>query len=79
MLPNDKNDSMNLYGEADPYAANTKSDSLNRTPSIGNLIAGNLGKIDKPATITDANKPCTLYFDNDSMEELWITVAWGKA
>jgi len=43
MLPNDKNDSMNLYGEADPYAADTKSDSLNRTPSIGNLIAGNLG------------------------------------
>lgn len=79
MLPTDKNDSMNPYDKADPYFANAKSDSLNRNPSVGNLLAGNLEKIGKPAAITDAIKPWALYFDNNLREGLWIAVAWEKS
>ena len=53
---------------------------LSKNPLLGNLFSGSLAKIDLPAAITDAkNLPLTLYFDNKSMDDLWLAITWGKA
>jgi hypothetical protein len=32
-----------------------------------------------PAAITDATSPpLTLFFDNNTMEDLWMAITWGK-
>jgi len=55
------------------------NDTLVRNPLLGNLLAGNLVKIPLPAAITDTtHPPLTLFFDNNSMEDLWIAITWGK-
>jgi hypothetical protein len=78
MLPTSRNPSVNLYDNDDTSVSNT--DTLNQNPPFGNLLSGNLDKIARPAAITDAtHPPLTLYFDNNSMEELWIAITWGKA
>jgi hypothetical protein len=57
-----------------------KSDTLAKNPLLGNLLAGSLSKIALPAAITDAtHPPLTLYFDNNSMEDLWLAITWGKS
>lgn len=77
MLPIDRNDSVNLYDNADPDAKQVKTDSLNQNPSLWNLLFGNLNNIRKPSVITDAtHPPLTLYFDDNLMEELWIAKTW---
>jgi hypothetical protein len=79
MPPATRNPEVTLYDNPDPSAADIKSDALNQNPTFGNLLSGNLDKIARPAAITDANHPpLTLYFDNNSMEELWIAISWGK-
>jgi hypothetical protein len=55
------------------------ADTIARNPLLGNLLTGSLTKIPLPAAITDAtHPPLTLFFDNNSMEDLWLTIAWGK-
>jgi hypothetical protein len=43
------------------------------------LLTGSLPPAALPAAITDAtHPPLTLYFDNNSMDDLWLTITWGK-
>ena len=55
------------------------NDTLVRNPLLNNLLTGGLNKIALPAAITDAtHPPLTLYFDNNSMNDLWMAITWGK-
>ncbi len=58
---------------------NNPATTLVRNPLLGNLLSGSLGAPDLPAAITDAtHPPLILNFDNNSMEDLWIAITWGK-
>jgi hypothetical protein len=75
MTPADNTPSININDKADKGG---KNDILARNPLMGNLLAGSLTKIALPAAITDAtHPPLTLYFDDNSMEDLWLAVTWG--
>jgi hypothetical protein len=50
-------------------------DELVRDISFGDLMRGNLTNIPLPAPIGEF----TQYLDDNSMEELWLAVTWGKA
>jgi len=64
------NDKANLSGNNDTLVTN---------PLLNNLLTGSLNKIALPAAITDAtHPPLTLYFDNNSMDDLWLAITWGK-
>lgn len=78
MTSADTTPSINVYGKADKSG---NPDTLARDPLLGNLLAGSLTKITPlPAAITDAtNPPLTVYFDNNSMEDLWLAITWGKS
>lgn len=66
---------VNLFDHADMTGGNG---SISRNPALGNLLMGNL--IRRPAAITDAtHPPLTVYFDNNSMKDLWVAITWGKA
>jgi hypothetical protein len=55
-------------------------DSLVKNPLLGNLLSGALNKIATPSAVTDATHPAlTLHFDNNSMENLWLAITWGKS
>jgi hypothetical protein len=74
----DTNAQVKLYDKADKADSLVKTDAL-KNP-LGNLLTGNLVNISLPAAITDAtHPPWTLYFDDNSMEDLWIAITWGKA
>jgi hypothetical protein len=46
---------------------------------LDSLLTGSLNKIAPPAAITDStHQPLTLYFDNNSMEDLWIAMTWRE-
>jgi hypothetical protein len=76
MAPKDNTTTINLYSKADKTG---NHDNMARNPLLGNLLAGNLNKIALPAAVTDAtHPPLTLYFDNNSMENLWLAITWGK-
>jgi len=82
MPSGDKTGSINtidLYDNPDPEkTGNTYP--LAQNPLLGKLLTGSLPKILLPAAITDAlNPPLTLYFDNNSMKDLWIVITWGKS
>lgn len=49
-------------------------DALVEDASLGNLRAGKLTNIPLPAPIGKF----TLYFNDNSMEEVWLALAWGK-
>jgi hypothetical protein len=77
MLPADKSLTVNLYDKADKTGNN---DTLTQNPSLGILLSGGLVKIARPAAITDAtHPPLNLYFDDNSMEDLWLAITWGKS
>jgi hypothetical protein len=77
MLPTDTTTTVNLYDNGDPKTA--KNDTLNQNASLGNFLSGSLVKIALPAAITDAtHPPLTLYFDDNSMKDLWLAITWGK-
>ncbi len=64
------NDKANLSGNNDTLVTN---------PLLNNLLTGSLNKITLPPAITDAtHPPLTLYFDNNSMDDLWLAITWGK-
>ena len=78
MDPLDNTPSINVNAKADKSGAN---DTLVRTPMLGALLTGALANIvPLPAAITNspAQPPLTLYFDNKSMNDLWIAITWGK-
>jgi hypothetical protein len=59
---------------------NGNHDTLARNPLMGNLLVGSLVKIPPPAAISDpTHPPLTVSFDNNSMEDLWMAITWGKA
>jgi len=67
---------ININSKADLSGNN---DTLSKNPLLNNLLTGSLNKIALPAAITDAtHPPLTLYFDNKSMDDLWMTITWGK-
>lgn len=76
MAAGDNTPAINLYSKSDKTGSN---DNLARNPLLGNFLSGSLNKIPAPAAVTDAtHPPLTLYFDNNSMEDLWIALTWGK-
>jgi hypothetical protein len=55
------------------------NDTLTVNPVLNNLLVGSLNKIALPSAITDAtHPPLTIYFDNNSMEDLGLAITWGK-
>jgi hypothetical protein len=69
---------VNLYDKPDKSSP-AKPDMLAQNPLFGNLLMGSLVNLKLPAAITDAtHPPLTLYFDNNSMEDLWMAITWGK-
>jgi hypothetical protein len=75
-LPTDTAVTVDLYDKPDKTGNN---DTLNRSPSFGNLLTGNLNKIALPAAVTDAtHPPLTLYLDDNSLKDLWLAITWGK-
>jgi hypothetical protein len=71
---------VNLYDKPDPATQGVKNDTLSENPLLGDLLTGSLSNISRPAAVTDAtHPPLTLYFDNNSMEDLWLAITWGKS
>lgn len=52
--------------------------ALSRNPLLGNLLVGNLPKPSLPAAVSDATHPLTLYFDDNTLQDLWLAITWGK-
>ncbi|MBD1833296.1 insecticidal toxin protein [Cyanobacteria bacterium FACHB-472] len=50
-------------------------DTLDKEPSLGNLWMGKLTNIPLPAPIG----LFAVYFNDNSMEDLWLALTWGKA
>jgi hypothetical protein len=76
MPQGDNTPSININDKADKSGNN---DTLPRNPLLGNLLVGSLSKIPLPAAITDAaHPPLTLYFDDNSLKDLWLAITWGK-
>jgi len=72
----DKTTAININSKADKTGQN---DTLVRNPLLGNLLAGSLTKIPLPAAISDAiHPPLTLFFDDNSIDDLWLLLTWGK-
>lgn len=67
---------LSIFEKADKSG---KIDSLNQNPALGNLLTGSLLHIPRPRAVSDRQHPqLTLYFDQNSMKNLWLTVTWGK-
>ncbi len=59
--------------------AHGHQDTLVRNPQLGNLLAGNLVNIPKPAAVSDvAHPPLAVTCDTNAMNDLWIAITWGK-
>ena len=75
MLSSDRTTTVNLNDKADQSG---HPDTLTRDPSMGGLLSGALTKIPLPAAVTDnTHPPLTVYFDDNSMADLWIAITWG--
>jgi hypothetical protein len=76
MPAGDKTTTINGFDKPN-QAGNTFA--LSRNPLLGNLLMGNLPKASLPAAVTDAtHPPLSVYFDNKSIEDLWLAITWGK-
>jgi hypothetical protein len=75
MSPGDNTTKVNIYEKADKSGNNNAS--LAPNPSFGNLLTGSLPKPLLPPAVTDAAHPLTLYFDDNTMTDLWLAVTWG--
>jgi hypothetical protein len=77
MPSGDTTTSVNLNDKQDQSG---NSDALVKNPLLANLLSGALAKIALPGAVTDAtHPPLTLYFDNNSMEDLWLAITWGTS
>jgi len=75
MLPGSTPATVNVNDKADLTG---KGDTLAKNPAMGNLLVGSLSKIALPAAVSDStHPPLTLYFDNNSMKDLWMALTWG--
>ena len=73
----DKTTVININSKADKTG---QTDALVKNPLLGNLLGGSLVQIARPAAISDTtHPPLTLFFDNNSMEDLWLAITWGKS
>jgi hypothetical protein len=52
-----------------------QTDTLKPNTTLGNLLTGTLSNIALPAAVG----PFTLFFADNSLDELWLAVRWGKA
>ena len=78
MPANNTTVTVNLYDQADKSSP-AQPDTLSQNPLFGNLLMGSLVNIKLPAAVTDVTHPAlTAYFDNNSMEDLWLAITWGK-
>lgn len=76
MPTGDKAVTINLYDKADKSG---HTDAMSQNPVLGNLLSGKLARIAKPAAVTDAtHAPLRLFFDNNSMDDLWLAITWAK-
>lgn len=76
MPPSSATNTININDQANLSGNN---DTLVTNPLLNNLLTGSLNKIALPAAISDAtHPPLTLYFDNNSMDDLWLAITWGK-
>jgi hypothetical protein len=63
----------------DDKADGSGKDALAVNPQFGNLLVGSLTKIALPSAVTDdSHPPLTLYFDNNTMQDLWIAITWSQ-
>jgi hypothetical protein len=77
MQASDTTASIGIYDKVDE--SGTKKDLLVKNPLMGNLLMGSLTNVPLPAAITDATSPpLTLFFDNNTMQDLWMAITWGK-
>ncbi len=77
MPPGSTTPALNMNDKADKSG---KNDTLVKNPLLGNLFSGALTKIALPAAVSDATHPAlTLYLDDNSMEDLWIAISWGRS
>lgn len=68
--------SIGMFEKADKTG---KTDLLSRNPLFGGLLMGNFAKLPLPAAVTDASHPpLAAYFENNSMQNLWLAVHWPK-
>jgi hypothetical protein len=75
--PGDTATSINLYDHADKSG---QSDALSKNPTFGNLFAGSLKNIARPAAITDSSHPpLSLFFDDNNLSDVWVVLTWGKS
>lgn len=58
----------------DEPVGTTKEDSMTNDTSFGGLRVGKLTNVPLPAP----TGTLTLYFNDNSMEDLWLALAWGK-
>ncbi|HTT19614.1 MAG TPA: hypothetical protein VMG82_11735 [Candidatus Sulfotelmatobacter sp.] len=74
--PNDSTPTININDKSDLTGNN---DTMAKNPAMGNLLAGSLNKIAKPAAVSDStHPPLTLYFDHNNMQDLWMALTWGR-
>ena len=68
---------VNVYSKADKSSP-AQPDTLTQNPLLGNLLTGSLVNIKPlPEAVSDTTHgPFTLYFDSNSMEDLWLAVTW---
>jgi hypothetical protein len=52
-----------------------QTDALTPNAALGNLLTGSLSNIALPAPVG----PFTLFFEDNSLDELWLAARWGKA
>lgn len=64
----------NTVNIADQLDATANKDELVKDPPMGNLRGGMLTHISPPAPVG----AFTLYLDDNSMNDIWFLVAWGK-
>jgi hypothetical protein len=67
--------SVGVADKADKNDATTKSDTLVKDISLGNLLVGKLVTIALPANPVGDLK---LFFDDKAMADLWIAVTWSE-
>ena len=71
----DTKSTITVYDKADNTPEETRKDKLVIVPALGHLRSGELKTVFRPATPIGA---FSLYFDDNSMEDLWLALAWKE-
>lgn len=67
--------SLDVYDKVNDQPAAFKKDTLAKDPALGNLLVGKLSNIALPPNPVGELK---LFFDDKTMEDLWIAVTWSS-